>query len=92
MAQYFFLHEQSFLIENTVENISRQKITPSRFAISVFARAPSSVMPTGSPSPPYKANPKLRFRGEDLPTKSFSIGGIKREAQFYALGYKKNIL
>lgn len=58
----------------------------------LFARAPPSVMPTGSPSPPYKATPKLGFGGEDLPTKSFSIGGIKREAYFYALGYKKNIL
>jgi len=37
-------------------------------------------MPTGSPSPPYKTNPKQGFEGEDLPTKSNSIGDIKREA------------
>ena len=49
-------------------------------------------MPTGSPSPPYKANPKLVFQGVNLPTKSISIGGIKREAYFFVLGYKKNIL
>ena len=49
-------------------------------------------MPTGSPSPPYKANPKQGFQDLDLLTKSISIGGIKREAYFYALCYKKNKL
>ena len=57
-----------------------------------MTRVTPCVMPTGSPSPPYKDNPNSLHLGEDLLTKWISIGGIKRELIFCGLGYKKNEL
>ena len=54
----------------------------------LLARTTQCVMPSGSPSPPYKANPKSVIEGLDLGQSGFSIGGIKREAYFSQLGYK----
>ena len=54
----------------------------------LLARTTQCVMPSGSPSPPYKANPKSVIGGLDLGQSGFSIGGIKREAYFSQLGYK----
>ena len=60
--------------------------------MSVLARVTPSVMPTGSPSPPYKDTPFSEYIGEYLLTKSIPIGGIKRKVNFCDLGYKKNAL
>ena len=54
----------------------------------LLARATPCVMPTGSPSPPYKANPKSVNQGLVLSQSAIPIGGIKREAYFLLIGYK----
>ena len=79
MAQYFLLHKEGFLIENPIENISLQKITPPFFLMLVVSPAYIVRDAYGSPSPPYKDSPNRPVIGEDLLTYWIPIGGIKRE-------------
>jgi len=39
VAQYFLLHKESFLIKNSIENISLQKITPPFYLMLVVSPA-----------------------------------------------------
>ena len=58
----------------------------------LLARATPCVMPSGSPSPPYKDNPTLVWQERVFSQIANPIGGIKREAYFRHVGYKIELL